>query len=82
MSKTVALTDTWQELDTTNDVLVTGVNFALALGVTAAPTGAGEWHRLSQPIVVPKGTGAFIRAGFGSSEVVMSTLGGNGNPLK
>lgn len=64
MTQRYQLTTKWAKVDTTNgDVLLTTNDaFLLYMNGTTAPTDTSPGHPINQPVVIPKGIGAYIRA--------------------
>ena len=80
MTKQVKLDENWKKLNTaTADVLITGAkspaSFSLAIA-NAAPGSDEIGHTITQPIVLPKGTPAYIRNTFGQ-DVWLSAFDGS-----
>lgn len=64
MTQRYTLTTSWAKVDTTNgDVLLTTNDcFLLYMNGTTAPTKASHGHLISQPVIIPKGIGAYVCA--------------------
>lgn len=80
MTKQVALDNTWKKLNTTAaDVLITGANGprSFSLAISKAAPGADEvGHTITQAMVLPKGTPAYIRSA-GGIDVWVSAFDGS-----